>query len=312
MMNIKKRVDMKVLVTGATGFVGRRIVKQLLENNFEVVIVTRNIAKAVLVLGSKCKYFQWSDTTELPPMEAFEGVTGVINLLGENLADKKWTDEQKKLIHDSRILGTAKLIEAIGSLSEKPKVLVSTSAVGIYGSRSSEDLDESATTGNDFLAQVCKDWETEANKAKNLGLRVAIIRVGVVLGEKGGALKKMLPIFKLGLGGKMGTGNQYMSWIHVEDLASMYVEAVKDSSIEGVYNGTAPYPATNAEFSRALGKVLKRPALAPAPAFAIKTLLGEMSVVVLEGQKVLPVKFKAKKFRYRYPTLEMTLKETAY
>ncbi len=304
---------MKVLVTGATGFVGKVLVRQLVSANHEVVILTRNIANAALNLGSKnCKYFLWSDTNIAPPAEAFHGIEGVINLLGESIADKKWDDVQKKRIHDSRVNGTARLVEVISGLSSKPKVFVSTSAVGIYGNRSSEEITENSKTGNDFLAQVCKDWEAEAMKVNAFVPRVAIIRVGVVLGKGGGALKKMLPIFKLGGGGPLGGGHQYMSWIHVEDLAAMYIEALKNEHVQGVYNGTAPYPATNKEFTKALGKTLRRPAIAPAPAFVMKIVFGEMSDMLLGGQMVLPTKFKDQKFRYRYPTLEMALKESAH
>lgn len=302
---------MKVLVTGATGFVGRVVVKQLLQAGDEVVVVTRNLPKAALTLGSQCKYFYWSEGDALP-IEAFEGVDGVVNLMGEGIADKPWTEEQKKKIYDSRIQGTKHIVEAIAKLDKKPAVLVSASAVGIYGNRGPEEINEASNLGNDFLAKVCIDWEKEASKAKPMVKRAAFIRTGVVLGRKGGALAKMLPIFKLGAGGPLGTGNQYMSWIHVEDLASMYVEALKNKSVDGVFNGTAPYPATNKEFTKALGKVLKRPTILPAPAFALKFVFGEMSTVLLDGQKVLPRKFKEVNFRYRYPTLEMALKETAY
>lgn len=303
---------MRVVVTGATGFVGKRVVKQLLEGGDEVVVLTRNIAKAALTLGSKCKYYQWLDTSANPPVEAFKGVDGIINLMGEGIADKRWDENQKKKIYDSRILSTGKLIDTIRELPVKPKVMVSTSAVGVYGNRDNEEISEDSSLGSDFLAGVCKDWEREVNKAATFGVRVAIIRTGVVLGRGGGALKKMLPIFKLGAGGPVGNGKQYMSWIHIDDLASMYVEALKNNSVQGPLNGTAPYPATSKEFAKTLGKTLHRPAFAPAPAFALKMVFGEMSAVLLEGQKVLPLKFKEKKFRYRYPTLEMALKETAY
>lgn len=301
---------MKVLVTGATGFVGQRVVKQLLEAGDEVVVLTRNIAKGALYLGSKCKYYQWIDTSTVPPEEAFQGVQAVIHLMGEGIADKRWDEDQKKKIYDSRIVATSKLIERISSMSVKPSVLVSASGVGIYGNRGDEEITEQSSTADDFLARVCKDWEAEALKAKNLGIRVAVIRTGVVIGKDGGALKKMLPIFKLGAGGPVGSGKQYMSWIHVDDIAGMYIHAIKDASIEGPLNGTAPYPATSKDFAKQLGKTLGRPAFAPAPSFALKLVFGEMSQVLLEGQKVLPVKFKEKKFRFRFPTLEMALKES--
>jgi uncharacterized protein (TIGR01777 family) len=182
--------------------------------------------------------------------------------------------------------------------------------VGIYGNRGPEEITEDSTTVDDFLGKVCKYWEASANKAQELGLRVAIIRTGVVIGKDGGALKKMLPIFKLGGGGPVGSGKQFMSWIHVDDIAGMFVFALKDSSIQGILNGTSPYPATSKDFAKELGKALHRPAFAPAPGFALKLVFGEMSQVLLDGQKVIPVKFKEKKFRFRYPTLEMALKES--
>ncbi len=302
---------MRVVVTGATGFVGQVVVKQLLQAGCEVVILTRNVARAAISLGSSCKYFQWDDTNSLPPLEALDGSDGIINLMGETIS-KRWDEQQKKKIYNSRINGTRRLVEAIEQLAQKPKVFVSASAVGIYGNRGSENLDESSTLADDFLAKVCKDWENEANKARNHGLRVVLIRTGVVIGRNGGALEKMLPIFKLGAGGPVGSGSQYMSWIHIEDLANMYVEALKNENVKGALNGTAPYPATNSEFSKMLGKVLRRPAFMPAPEFAMKLAFGEMSQILLEGQKVLPAKFKEQQFRFRYPTLEMALKETAY
>ena len=302
---------MKVVVTGATGFVGQEVVKQLLIAGDEVIVLTRNVAKAAITLGSSCRYYQWEDGEALPPSEALEGVDGIINLMGETIS-KRWDEPQKKKIYNSRINGTRKLVEAIEKLKVKPKVFVSTSAVGIYGNRGPEEINESSSLADDFLAKVCKDWENEANKAKNYGVRVVMIRLGIVLGRKGGALAKMLPIFKLGLGGPLGSGNQYMSWIHVRDIATMFIEAVKNNELKGVFNGTSPYPATNSEFTKLLGKVLGRPAFLPVPSIALKLALGEMSQLLLEGQKVLPVKFKEAKFRYRYSTLEMALKETGY
>lgn len=302
---------MKVVVTGATGFVGKVIVRRLLEAGDEVIVLTRNVAKAAITLGSSCKYFQWENTNELAPKEAFEGADGVINLMGESISER-WTEERKKAMHDSRIIGTRNLVAAISAVTAKPKVLVSTSAIGIYGDRGSEEINESSKLADDFLATLCREWEAEANKATESGLRVVDIRVGIVLGKGGGALAKMLPIFKLGGGGPLGTGQQYMSWIHIEDLASMYIEALQNDSIKGAVNGTAPYPARNFDFTKALGKTLHRPTFLPAPAFALKFVFGDMSQILLGGQKVLPTKFSEAKFKYRYPTLEIALKDTAF
>lgn len=248
----------------------------------------------------------------MPPVEAFEGIEGVINLMGEGIADKPWDEERKKVIASSRIDGTARLVEAISQMKKKPEVLVSASAIGIYGDRGSEELTESSALGDGFLARVCKDWEKEASRARDLGVRVVIIRTGVVLGRNGGALKKMLLPFKLGVGGKLATGQQYMSWIHVEDLARMYIQALTDHSIVGVLNGTAPYPATNIEFTKTLGSALSRPTVFTVPAVALNMMFGEMSHVLLDSQRVLPARFKQTKFHFHYPTLVMTLKETAF
>lgn len=301
---------MKVLVTGASGFVGRRVVAQLLQKNHEVVVLTRSIAKAAVACGSECQFVQWGDMTTPPPAEAFAGVDAVINLMGENIGEKKWDEKQKKKIYDSRINGTKVLVDAIRDLPKKPKTLVNASAIGIYGPRGDETIEENASFGNDFLATVCKDWEAEANKASALGLRVVLMRTGIVIGKNGGALTKMLPVFKLGLGGKLGSGNQYMSWIDVNDLASMYVQAVEDATISGPYNAVSPHPVTNKEFSCQLGKALHRPAIFPAPAFVIEKALGEMSVLVLTGQKVVPTKFRNKKFQFRTASLEKALVES--
>lgn len=302
---------MKVLMTGATGFVGRVIVRQLLAAGDEVVVLTRHVPGAALVLGSQCKFFQWKNLSEAPPAEAFAGVDAVVNLVGEGIADKRWDERQKKRIYNSRIDGTRQLV--LGMKAAGVKTLVSTSAVGIYGPRGDEEVTETGKPGDDFLSSVCKDWEKEAEVAKDFGARVAIMRVGVVLGRGGGALKKMLPIFKLGAGGPVGSGNQWMSWIHVEDLAAMYVRAVKEKSFVGAYNATSPYPAKNKDFSKVLGNVLKRPAFAPAPGFMMKLVFGEMSTVLLDGQRVIPKRLHDEAhFHYRYATLEMALKETAY
>ncbi len=303
---------MKVLVTGASGFVGRRVVSQLLHKKHEVVALTRNLAKAAVVLGADCKYAQWPDMNSPAPVEAFDGVDAVINLMGENIGEKKWDESQKKKIYDSRITGTRMLIEGMKAAPKRPRAFISASAVGIYGVRGDETIEENSTFGNDFLAGVCRDWEIEANKANDLKMRVVLLRTGVVFGKNGGALKKMLPIFKLGLGGRLGSGKQYMSWIHVDDLAAMYVQAVEDESMSGPYNAVSPNPITNADFTKVLGKSLGRPTLFPAPAFAIRKALGEMSTIVLDGQKVIPSRFKEMKFQFKSASLEKSLKESLF
>jgi uncharacterized protein (TIGR01777 family) len=300
---------MKILLTGATGFIGRSLVTELLKENHEVNVLTRNVANAALLLSNRCHYFYW-DTKVTIPETAFKGVDVVINLMGEGIADKKWSDDQKKLIYNSRIDGTRKLVEAIAQLKVKPKAFISTSAIGIYGDRGEETIKEDSKLGDDFLARLCKDWENEANKAQELGLRVAIIRVGIVVGNKGGVLKKMVPPFKFGVGGRIGSGRQYMSWIFVEDLARMFIWLANHKDARGIYNGTAPYPETNKQFSKVLASLLNRPALFPAPESLITKIFGEMSVILLGGQKVLPSKFQAEDFRFKSPSLEIALKQS--
>lgn len=304
---------MKILVTGGTGFIGRVVVRQLIQKGDAVVVVTRNVSKAALVLGSQCEYVQWEGHHQELPGAALRGVDAIINLMGEGIADRSWTAEQKQRIYDSRIEGTKRIVEACRALGkEAPKALVSTSGIGIYGNRRDEELLETSQLSDDFLAKLCRDWEAEARAGESSGLRVAIMRVGIVLG-RGGALAKMLPVFKLGAGGPLGDGSQWMSWVHVEDLAAMYVRAAREADFHGVYNGTAPYPVTNKDFTRVLAKVLKRPALIPAPVFALKFAFGERAQILLEGQRVIPKRLHDEAhFHYRYPTLEMALKETAY
>lgn len=303
---------MKVLITGATGFIGKVVVERLVAAGDEVVILTRNIPRAALQLGNRCTYHQWSDPNTLPPLEAFQGVDGVINLMGESLAGKRWSESQKEVLRSSRILATDNLVKAMEQLPVRPKVLVSGSAIGIYGDRGSEELNENSALGQGFLAQLCQDWEASAQKAVELGMRVVLVRTGLVLGKGGGALEKMLPPFRMGLGGPLGSGQQYMSWIHLDDIVGLFIECLKNPGASGPFNGTTPYPATNKEFTKALGKALRRPVFIPAPAFILKLALGEMSEMLLTGQRVLPMRAKEVRFRWRAATLDLALKETVH
>jgi uncharacterized protein (TIGR01777 family) len=236
-----------------------------------------------------------------PPADALDGSDAVIHLAGEPVA-QKWTPEVKQKIRDSRVLGTQHLIHGLSTLSRRPAVLVAASAIGIYGSRGDEVLTESSSAGAGFLADVCREWENEVDLAEALGIRVAKIRIGIVLDKNGGALAKMLPPFRAFAGGKMASGRQWMSWIHLQDLVSMMIHAVEKPGPK-VWNGTAPNPVPNAEFTRQLAAAVHRPALFPVPAAALKLIFGEMAQVLLSSQRVLPKAAETAGFRFQFPEL---------
>jgi len=290
---------MNVLVTGATGFVGKRLCKKLYEQGHAITVLSRSGEKAKDAFPFPVKAFAWDASKENPPAEAFNGVEGVVHLAGEGIADKRWSESRKRAIHDSRSGGTQKLVKTISGLSKKPKVVVSASAIGWYGNRGNEELTETSSLGTGFLPEVCRDWEKPIDSLPS-EIRTVKIRIGIVLGTEGGALKKLLPIFKLGAGGPIGKGDQWMSWIHVDDLVSLLAFSINEEKAKGVLNGVTPVPVTNADFSKALGAALHRPAFMPTPAFALKLALGEMSEIVLASQKVLPKATLATGFSYQF------------
>lgn len=300
---------MRFLVTGATGLVGTRLVTRFLEQKHDVHVLSRNTSAAEKHFGGRVRAFGWASHRESPPLEAFRGVDVVFHLSGESIADGRWTPAKKRAIEDSRVAGTRRLVETMSRLAEKPKVLVSTSAVGFYGFDREKTFDEKSARGDGFLAQVCERWETEARTAEKLGLRVVTIRVGVVLDPKGGVLGKMLPPFRHGVGGPLGNGKQWMSWIHVDDLVELYAFAATHAAMHGPVNGTAPEPVRNREFSLALGRALGRGVHLRVPAAPLKWLLGERSRLALEGQRVLPRAAESLGFRFRFPTVEAALED---
>lgn len=294
---------MKIAVTGATGFVGTRLVERLVAEGHDVKVFTRNEAKARKAFADEkfkpVEYVSYTPTQSGDWQTAISGCDGVINLAGEPISER-WSAERKKRIMDSRKVGTQKLVEAISKAEQKPSVLVSSSAIGYYGtSESAEFFETSEPAENDFLSQVCQEWESEARKAKDAGVRVAIIRTGIVLGD-GGAIAKMITPFKLYAGGPIGSGQQWFSWIHINDLVSLYMKALLDPSMNGVYNGTAPEPVRMKDLAQKLGEVMDRPSWLPVPDFAIEALLGDGAVVVLKGQKVLPERTQAAGFSFDY------------
>jgi uncharacterized protein (TIGR01777 family) len=284
---------MKIAIAGASGMVGKALTKSLTGKGHTVTALKRgNSADQVFV--------------DVSP-EYLEGFDAVINLAGENIAAKRWSDEQKKLIVDSRVSTTSCLANALSKTKGSPKVFINASAIGIYGNRGSEAITEESSPGAGFLASTCKKWEAAVKPAKRDGLRVVIARLGVVLSKEGGALNKMLLPFQLGAGGVLGSGRQYMSWIEINDLVKAF-EFLLVNDVEGIVNMTSPNPATNAEFTSAMAKVLSRPAILPAPAFGLKLILGEMAQeMLLEGSLVVPAKLEKAGFKFDYANLEKAL-----
>jgi uncharacterized protein len=299
---------MKVVITGATGFVGRALVRRLIAAGHEIVALTRNLERAHAALPARCACESWSPA-EGPDPAVIRGADAVVHLAGEGVADHLWTPARKQAIRDSRLGGTRALVRAIATVPSeaRPRALISASAIGYYGDRGDEQLDEQSQPGNDFLAEVCTAWEQEAFAAEKLGVRTVVVRIGVVLGKEGGALQKMLLPFRLGLGGRLGSGRQWMSWIHLDDLVSLFVYLIGQADGAGVVNGVAPTPVTNAVFTAALGKVLYRPVILPVPAFALRLTLGEMSAILLASQRALPRAATQLGFTFRYPDIRGAL-----
>lgn len=297
---------MKVAIAGGTGFVGSRLVERLLAEGHQVLILTRNPASVKPAPNVEVVAYNPKESGAW--QQSISGCDAVVNLAGEPIAEKRWTPEHKKEIINSRKIGTQKIVEAISKANPKPSVLVSASAIGYYGTSETTTFEESSPSGNDFLAQVCQEWEAEAQKVKDTGTRLVIVRIGIVLGM-GGAIGKMIPPFKMFAGGPIGTGKQWFSWIHRDDLVNLILFALKQREVEGVLNATAPNPVRMNEVSQTLGEVLNRPSWLPVPAFALEVLLGDGAQVVLEGQQVLPKRTITQGFDYQYPTLKQALEE---
>ncbi|MDQ6821332.1 MAG: TIGR01777 family oxidoreductase [Actinomycetota bacterium] len=299
---------MRVVLTGATGTIGGTVATRLQERGDRVVALARDRHRAAQRLGANVEVHEWrAPTGQLPPSEALSGADGVIHLLGEPIS-QRWTAAAKQRIHDSRVLSTRHLVAGLRRLpdDERPQALVSQSATGFYGPRNSQPVDESTSSGRGFLADLVAAWEAEALSAADM-MRVAVTRTGVVLSEQGGALAKMLPFFRLGIGGRVAGGRQYVPWVHLEDVAAALVRCLDDDSAQGAINVTSPNPVTNAELSRALGHALGRPAFLPVPGFALHALYGEMAQLVVTGQRVVPARLERMSFDFRYPRVESAL-----
>lgn len=290
------------LITGGTGLIGQAIIDKLHQQHHAVIVLTRDKQKAQKLLGKQVTAIE-----DLDQIEDTQPIDCVINLAGAPIADKRWSDAQKARLLASRVALTDNLVAWMTLLKNKPHSLISGSAVGWYGDQGSEELTEHSDYKDDFAHQLCEAWEQSALKAQSAGIRVALVRTGLVLAAKGGFLKKMLPPFKLGLGGPIATGEQFMPWIHVDDIRDLFLFLAQNTATQGVFNGTAPHPVSNAEFSTTLAAVLKRPAFFRVPASVLKLGFGEMAGLLLGGQNAVPEKARAAGFQFTYTELKPAL-----
>jgi uncharacterized protein len=296
---------MKIAVTGGTGFIGSRLVQRLLEEGHQVLLLARNPEKAKQQFP-QADVVAYSPKESGPWQDAIAGCDGVVNLAGEPIAER-WTDSSKQELMASRKLGTEKIVEAIAKANPRPTVLVNASAIGYYGTSETEVFTETSPPGADYLAEICQAWESAAQKVSELGVRLVIPRIGIVLGPEGGALAKMAMPFRLFAGGPIGTGKQWVSWIHRDDLVAFILKALTDTSLQGIYNATAPEPVRMSDFCNILGTVLHRPSWLPVPGFALELLLGEGAQLVLEGQHVQCQHTQVSGFQFQYRTLRAAL-----
>ena len=296
---------MRITVTGATGLIGTKLVAALRERGDEVTVLSRRPEDAQRMLGVEA--IGWHPEAGRAPVDGLAGRDGVVHLAGEPIA-QRWTRKSKERIRSSRELGTTRLVEGLEQADPRPRVLVAASAVGYYGARDGACLDEDAPPGRGFLASVCEAWERAAAAATEFGVRVASLRTGVLVDRADGALARMLPPFRLGVGGPVAGGDQYISWVAPDDLVRMYLAALDDPEWSGPFNATAPEPITNRAFAQALGRALHRPALLPIPTLALRALYGEMACVVTTGQRALPVRVLERGFDFRHTTIDGALR----
>jgi uncharacterized protein (TIGR01777 family) len=294
---------MRVLITGASGLVGRELQKSFVAKGYDMLLASRNEPADV-------QHIQWTVEEGFAEPEKLEGLDAVVHLAGENVSGLRWTDEKKRAICDSRVLGTRNIVTAISKLKHRPKVFVASSAIGFYGERGDEEITESSAAGDTFLAEVSKAWESESRRAEDAGIRTVLLRTGIVLTKEGGALGTMLTPFKLGVGGVIGSGKQWMSWISMEDHIAVINYVIENENIRGAVNSVSPNPVTNEEFTKTLGEVLYRPTFLPLPEFAVSMVFGEMGdALLLASTKVLPKRLEDAGFGFKYPQLKPAIEK---
>lgn len=292
---------MKILITGATGLIGTALQKSLRAKGHELLLASRRPPK-------DNSYVQWDVESGFAEPDRLEGIDAVVHLAGENISALRWTDEKKKAIRDSRVLGTRSIVDTISDLKQRPKVLIAASAIGFYGDRGDEELTETSKPGKNFLAEVSREWEAEARRAEDSGVRTVLLRTGIVLSKDGGALATMLTPFKFGLGGVIGDGKQWMSWISLEDHIEAINFALENENIRGAVNSVSPHPVTNQEFTKVMGDVLYRPTFIPVPEFAVHLAFGEMGeALLLDSMKVMPKRLLDAGFKFKFPDLKKAI-----
>jgi len=301
---------MNILITGATGFVGKTLVKRLIKEKPDAALylLVRSVDSAISLFDSdNIHLIEWKSIYDSFDLDVKE-LDCVINLMGAGIADKRWTNERKKELYNSRVDGTKNLIKILYEKKIKIKNVIQMSAIGIY-EQSSSPINENAKLSHDFLGKLCQDWEQAITSQKEMIPNYCILRAGIIIGKNGGAIQKMLPVFSLGLGGKLASGNQYMSWIHLDDLISLILKNLEHSAGAKIYNATSPYTVKNSDFTKVMGDLLRKPTFFSVPKFALKIAAGEVAETILSNHNILPQKLKDEKFIFRYPTLENALKE---
>jgi uncharacterized protein len=299
---------MKIVLAGATGFVGSALVRRLLEDGHSLTVLSRRVDAFKDMPSQNLKVEIWDGKTAGVWTQALEGADAVVNLAGESIAAGRWTSARKKALRDSRLETTRALVQAIAALSNKPKLLINASAVGFYGDVPRGPVTESSLGGRGFLAELCAAWESEARKAEGHGLRVVLLRLGVVLEREGGALPKFLTPFNLYIGGPLGSGRQYFPWVHRGDVVGIVLFVLRQPQLFGAFNVSAPGVLTMKDFCSALGRAMGRPSWAPVPGFVLKTLLGEMSEMLLTGQQAVPARLQQAGYEFRFPEAETALR----